>query len=262
MTAPMPIIFVGHGAPLLAVDAEKGEPLSRWGEKLPRPKAILAISAHWERSPPTLGSLEHTQLLYDFSGFPPELYQVQYPAPGAAGLVQRVRDLLQGDYGAIAQLPDRRLDHGVWVPLRWLYPAADIPVIQLSMPRKATMDELLAFGAALAPLAQEGVLLMASGVLTHNLGRIDMRPAAPIPTWAQEFDDWCAQALQDWNVEAILRYRQLAPHAVVAHPTEEHFAPLVVALGAAREIAKRVSFPITGFEFGSISRRCVEFSAT
>src|SRR5687767_2015172 len=153
----MPSLFVGHGAPLLAVDSVLGEPLRQLGRQLRRPRAILAVSAHWEESPLTLGTTEQRELIYDFSGFPEELYRVRYPAPGAPWLADRIEALLPDRPPKRSQ---RGLDHGVWTPLVHLYPDADVPVLQLSMPRSDSADALFELGKALAPLRDEGVLIL------------------------------------------------------------------------------------------------------
>lgn len=255
----MPVIFVAHGAPMLALEPDKGAELTRWGATLPHPRAILAISAHWERDEPTLGTLDHAELFYDFSGFPESLYRLRYPAPGARELAQRVSQLLAPTLGAVAQRPERRLDHGVWVPLRWLFPEAQIPIVQLSLPKGDQPDAAWRLGQLLAPLRGEEVLIVTSGVLVHNLGHLDWRRDAPVPQWAQDFDNWCMQALLDWDIAALRNYRVVAPQAKLVHPTPEHFTPLLVAVGAADAGPHEVQFPISGFEYGSISRRCIQF---
>lgn len=255
----MPVLFVAHGAPMLALDAVKGAELTRWGQSLPTPRAILALSAHWERNEPTLGTLDHTELFYDFSGFPESLYRMRYPAPGAVELARRVSKLLEPTLGPVGQRPERRLDHGVWVPLRWLFPEATIPVVQLSLPKGDQPEAAWRAGEILAPLREEGVLILASGVLVHNLSQLDFREDARAPQWALEFDDWCARSLSEWDTHALRGYRSVAPHAKLAHPTPEHFTPLLAAAGAAEAGPHSVRFPIVGFEFGSISRRCVQF---
>jgi len=250
--------FVAHGAPLLATDPLKGADLSRWGAALPRPRAVLVISAHWEAAPPTLGAVETVPLVYDFYGFPQELYRLQYPAPGAPDLARRVAALLEPGFG-VAYEPTRGLDHGVWVPLVWLFPAADVPVLQLSLPWSGRPDRLLALGRALAPLADEGVLLLGSGNLVHNLGRLARADGAPPEPWAAEFDAWVAEALQTGDLDALAGFRQSAPAAALAHPTVEHYVPLLVVAGAGAALGAAASFPVTGFEFRNISRRCVQF---
>jgi 4,5-DOPA dioxygenase extradiol len=251
----MPSIFVAHGAPFLAVDPARGEPLVRWGEALPRPTAILALSAHWEEAPLTLGTTDARELLYDFSGFPEELYRVRYPAPGAPWLARRVLELLGG---RTVQGGDRGLDHGVWTPLVHLYPRADVPVLQLSMPHSDSAAELFELGRALAPLRELGVLILGSGNLVHNLRRVDWHGRnAPPPPWAAAFDAWIADVLSRRDWDALQDYRERAPQLALAHPTEDHLRPVLVAAGAAAD--EPVRFTLEGWEMGSLSRRSVQF---
>ncbi|MEZ4265284.1 MAG: class III extradiol ring-cleavage dioxygenase [Myxococcota bacterium] len=252
----MPVIFVGHGAPTVALDADKGAPFGAWVQALPTPRAVLVISAHWTAPRATSGAVETLPLIYDFYGFPDALYQVRWPAPGAPALAARVLELL-GDEAAEA--PGRGLDHGVWTPLKWMFPKADVPVLQLAMPAVATYQQLLALGRKLAPLRDEGVLIVGSGNVTHNLRRVDGRDGAPQPAWAGDFDRWCADVLTRWDLDALAHARERAPEFQTAHPTDEHFRPLVIVAGAAGEETPEILFPITGFEFGSISRRAVQF---
>ncbi len=252
----IPIIFAAHGAPILLDDASWMGELKSWADAMPRPKGILMVSAHWEQRPTTLGATETVPLVYDFYGFPPQYYQTTYPAPGAPTLAQRVRTLLRGHGIASVESPGRGLDHGAYVPLVAMYPSADIPVLQISMP---ALDprELFDLGRALAPLKDEGVLIFASGFLTHNMA-FAFRPG--IPSWASEFDAWVAEALTRVDVDALLDFRARAPAARMALPTWEHYAPLIVALGSVADSQPRVSFPITGFWMeGAFTRRSVQF---
>lgn len=255
----IPVLFVAHGAPTLATDRAKGAQLSRWAESLPGPKAILAVSAHWERTPPATGT-EHTRdLVYDFSGFPRALYELEYAAPGAPELAAEVRDALEGQGIGTGRDPERGWDHGVWVPLLHLYPAADIPLLQLALPSGFTPRQIYALGQALAEFRHRGVLIMTSGVLVHNLRTIDYREREPTPEWARAFDAWCARCLEAGDHDALMDFEHAAPDFKRAHPTPEHFIPVLVAAGAASVDKAAVSFPVEGFEFGSLSRRCVQF---
>lgn len=254
VSARLPTIFVAHGAPYLAVDAVRGEPLRRWGQELPRPRAILAISAHWEDAPLRLGTTEARDLVYDFSGFPDELYHVRYPAPGAPWLAERVAALLPGRE---VRRSDRGLDHGVWTPLVHLFPAAEVPVLQLSMPRSLSAQELFDVGRALQPLRDEGVLILGSGNLVHNLRRLDWHDRAAPQAWASEFDAWIAQVLERRDWEALIDYGNRAPALSLAHPTEEHLRPILVAAGAAPD--ERLRCTLEGWEMGNLSRRSVQF---
>ena len=214
------------------------------------------LSAHWVDRPITLGATRRVPLVYDFSGFPARYYETTYPAPPAPELATRLRGLLAGQ--PIDDAPERGLDHGAYVPLVCMYPAADVPVLQVSLP---TLDptELFALGRALAPLRREGVLIVGSGFLTHNLRTMDFRPDAPVPTWAAEFDAWTADVLARRDVDALLDYRQRAPGVRQALPTHEHFVPVVTALGAAIDDPSALpTFPISGFTYGSATRRSLQ----
>ena len=253
----MPALFVAHGAPpLLDMPGWVGE-LRTWARALPRPRAILVLSAHWESRPVSLGATRPVPLVYDFYGFPRHHYEQKYAAPGAPQLAERVRSLL-APLGPVTQEPERGLDHGAYVPLVAMYPEADVPVLQVSLPGEEPR-ELLALGRALRPLREEGVLLMGSGFITHNLRALDWEGRAPTPAWASEFDAWTAEALARKDVDALLDYRRKAPGVRQALPTPEHFLPLLVALGAGAEDAGPVRFAITDFWMGSLSRRSVQF---
>jgi 4,5-DOPA dioxygenase extradiol len=249
-----PVVFVAHGAPFLAVDPRLGAPLATWAKTLTRPAAILAVSAHWEDAPLTLGTTEPRGLVYDFWGFPEELYRVRYPAPGAPALAERVAALLAGREVVRG---NRGLDHGVWTPLVHLFPAADVPVLQLSMPRSLSATDLFAIGEALAPLRDEGILIMGSGNLVHNLRRVVWDGYAEPEPWAAAFDGWIGDVLARRDWDALIDYAQRAPDLQLAHPSEEHLRPILVAAGAGASAA--ISFPITGWEMGNISRRSVQF---
>jgi len=250
----MPSLFIAHGAPPLLDDASWVQELHMWATRLPKPTAILMVSAHWEARPATLGATTTQPLIYDFYGFPEHHYQQKYPAPGAPALADRVRALL-GQHGPVTQAPTRGLDHGAYVPLVAMYPDADIPVLQLSLP-SLEAKELFAMGQALAPLRDEGVLIIGSGFLTHNLRRIDWSGRASPPSWAAELDAWCADVLARKDIDALLDYRRRAPGVDIALPTHEHFAPVTVAVGAAAHAD--VSFPITGFWLSTLTRRSVQ----
>lgn len=235
MNARMPVVFVSHGAPDVLLRAP--DTLAAWhaiGQQLPEPVAVLVISAHWEARRPTASQAGAPETIHDFSGFPPELYRLRYPAPGAPALAERAVALLTAGGIAADRHPDRGLDHGAWVPLSVLFPAAQVPATQLSLIRKGTTAEHLAVGRALAPLRDEGVLVLASGAITHNFAWLDWHaseggsPSAK----AQQFADWMAGWLLAREASAVLDYRS-TPLGAEAHPTEEHLMPLLVALGAA-----------------------------
>ena len=235
MIARHPAIFVSHGAPTLALEPGPTRGfLADLGAALPAPRAILVLSAHWESAVPAVSMAERPETIHDFYGFPRALYEMRYPAPGAPQLAQQVRELL-GNAGLAADAaPDRGLDHGAWVPLMLMYPQADIPVAQLALQTALGPAHHLRLGEALRPLRDDGVLILASGSVTHNLrefGRHDY--AAPPPEWVSGFNDWMAQGLMAADRESLLEYRGRAPHAARNHPTEEHLLPLFAALGAA-----------------------------
>jgi 4,5-DOPA dioxygenase extradiol len=256
MNASLPTIFVAHGAPILLDDAEWVAQLAAWAKAVPRPKSVLMVSAHWEERPATLGATETVPLVYDFYGFPEKYYQIVYPSPGAPGLAARVRELLGKRNVAVADSPKRGLDHGAYVPLVAMYPGAEIPVLQLSMPG-LNAPELRKLGQALAPLRDEGVLIFGSGFLTHNM-RYAFRPGTP--DWAREFDDWARDALASFDLDALVNFQARAPAANIALPTWEHYAPLLVAAGAASGAKPEVSFPITGWWMdGAFTKRSVQF---
>lgn len=253
---PMPAIFAAHGAPVLLDDRLWMSELASWAEAMPKPKSILMVSAHWERRPATLGATEPLPLVYDFYGFPDQYYQTKYPAPGAPVLASRVRELLREQGLPYADDPKRGLDHGAYVPLVAMYPAADVPVLQLSLPGLVP-DQLVGLGRALAPLRREGVLIFGSGFLTHNM-RYAFRPG--IPGWARDFDAWVADALSRWDLDALQEFQTKGPAAHLALPTWEHYAPLLVAAGAVGDDRPAVTFPIAGFWMdGAFTKRSVQF---
>lgn len=233
-----PTLFVSHGAPTLPItDAPARRFLETLGAGLGRPAAILIVSAHWETIAPTVNAVRINETIHDFGrGFPAELFAMRYPAPGSAGLADRVRSLL-----AQAGLPalvdsSRGLDHGAWVPLTLMYADHDVPVVQLSLQSHLGPAHHLALGRALIDLRAEGVLVIGSGSFTHDLSEFKAYSdvlGAPEPAWVTGFADWFDAALEQGRTEDLLAYRTLAPFAVKNHPTEEHLLPLYVALGAA-----------------------------
>ncbi len=230
----MPSLFISHGAPTYALEPGlAGAQLRALGKALGKPLAIVVISAHWMTREVEITAAQHPDTIHDFSGFPRALYALQYPALGSPALAVRVQNLLQSQ-GIAAQLDARRgLDHGAWVPLLHLYPDADVPVIQVSLPVDADAANAFALGQALAPLAQEGVLVIGSGSLTHNLYEVRWGQAQA-ESYAQEFSAWVRQAVIDGDTTRLVQSLARAPHAQRAHPTTEHFLPLLVAAGAAR----------------------------
>jgi 4,5-DOPA dioxygenase extradiol len=253
----MPALYLSHGAPPLVDDATWVSELAAWSAELPEPEAILVVSAHWESAPLVIGSTTmETPLTYDFWGFPERYYDVTYDAPGAVGLAAMV-DALMPDDEAVAHDPDRRLDHGAYVPLTVMYPQAEIPVLQISMP---TLDprRLLDLGTRLRPLRDEGVLVVGSGFTTHGLPFLtDPSPGAAAPAWSREFDAWAAERFAAGDLDGLLDFRAKAPGMPYAHPTIEHFAPLFVALGASADPGQAPRQVVDGFWMG-LSKRSLE----
>lgn len=250
----LPTIFVSHGSPMNAV--EENASTAAWtalGRRLPKPKAVLVASAHWETSVPMVGSSAAPETIHDFGGFPQPLYAIRYPAPGAPQIAERAVAALKEAGIAAGTNGCRGLDHGAWVPLRWMYPDADVPVIEISLQPALGAGRHVELGRALAPLADDGVLILGSGHTTHNLrdwmaGR---RSNEPLP-YAQAFAGWVHDRLAAGDTDALVAYRDSAPEAARAHPSEEHFLPLLVAWGAAGEGARAERF-VTGFEGGALA---------
>jgi 4,5-DOPA dioxygenase extradiol len=233
-----PSLFVSHGAPLFDVDVgSTGPALRAWAQAQDQPSAIVVMSPHWMARTPTVMGTPAPQTWHDFGGFPPELYQLQYPAPGQPALAQDVVDLLQAADIEAGLDPRRPLDHGTWVPLLHMYPEADVPVLQLALPANWGPAQVYELGRELRPLRERGVLLMGTGSMTHNLGEFfgGQTEAAP---YVVEFSRWVEDKIASGDTAALLDYRQQAPHAQRAHPTDEHFLPLFFALGAAAEGAR------------------------
>jgi len=249
----MPVLFISHGNPMLALDKDAGREYAEWGRHLPTPKALLIFSAHWEEDGLVSGETRrHDELVYDFYGFPEPLYRVQYPAPGAAWLPDEIHALLTEE---ILQQP-RGLDHGVWVPLLHMWPAADVPVLQMAMPKHATNRQLVELGSRLAPLRDQGVMIVGAGTLTHNL-REGLGGYTATPEWASRFDEWVADVLLN-DRSRLLDWETEAPEARRNHPTPEHFRPLLISVGAADD-DESPSFPITGYDMHTFSKRSVQF---
>jgi 4,5-DOPA dioxygenase extradiol len=249
-----PVLYLSHGAPPLADDATWTRQLAGWSAGLPKPKAILVVSAHWEQAPLAIGATRPVGLIYDFWGFRERYYQVTYPAPGAPELAEKVRRLLRGPGTPVHDAAERGLDHGAYVPLVEMYPDADVPVLQISLP---TLEPraLFELGRKLAPLRDEGVLIIGSGFFTHNLAamrEVDGAEGRP-PGWSAEFDQWGAEMLRTNDIDALLDFRRKAPAAGLAHPRIEHFAPLFVSLGAGNDDAKPETV-IDGYWFGLAKR--------
>jgi len=231
-----PVIFVSHGAPSLIIDNTPARDfLRKFGAELDRPRAILVVSAHWETAVPTVSTARQPETIYDFGGFAPVLYTMRHPAPGAPDVAGEVALALSAAGFPVART-DRGLDHGAWIPLKLMNPEADIPVLQLSILHGGTPEQHLRMGAALAPLRDKGVLILASGSITHDLKSFFVgRPGLddPAPDWVAAFGDWAAERVEAGDLDALLDYRAQGPYAARNHPTEDHILPLHVALGAA-----------------------------
>jgi 4,5-DOPA dioxygenase extradiol len=249
MTKPA-TLFVSHGSPLHALDEHgAGRAWRALADSLPKPRAVLVVSAHWETTRPMLTAAGRLETIHDFGGFPPELYRLRYEPAGAPDVAAEAAALLRSAGFEAALDGQRGIDHGAWVPLRWMYPAADVPVVQLSVQPRLDPGHHLALGQALAPLVTRDVLVIGSGHVTHNLRDwFTLRDTGPVPTYVPQFADWLAAQLLARDEAALLDYRARAPSAARAHPTEEHFQPLFVAWGAAGPgaQAERVAMPIEG----------------
>jgi 4,5-DOPA dioxygenase extradiol len=251
---PLPSLYISHGAPPTFEDAAWMAELFAWARALPKPRAILIVSAHWESAPLSVSSTRpHADVVYDFGGFDPVYYRMRYDTPDASVLGRMVAGVLPGGE-PLHEHPSRGLDHGAWVPLKIMYPHADVPVLQLSIP---THDpgRLLALGERLRALREEGVLVIGSGFMTHGLAFVTPEMVAgAVPGWSRDFDRWAAEALQRGDLEELSRYRTAAPGLPYAHPTVEHFTPLFVTMGAATDPAAPVTTTIEGWMWG-LSKR-------
>ena len=247
----MPAIYLSHGAPPLADDAIWPGQLASWSTNLPRPTSILMVSAHWEDAPLALGATTPVPLVYDFYGFPRHYYEVEYKAPGAPELADSVRKLLRSAGTPVQDVPDRGLDHGAYVPLVEMYGAADIPVLQISMPTLEP-QELMRIGRKLAPLRDEGVLIVGSGFFTHNLRALTQDGS--VYSIMAEFDDWGRRVLDTGDLDALLDFEHKSPSGRLAHPRTEHFAPLFVTLGAGEADLGAQRSVIDGFWMGMAKR--------
>jgi 4,5-DOPA dioxygenase extradiol len=252
----LPALFVSHGAPTLPFDDVPARDFLRTlGTRWEKPDAVVCISAHWDTDAPQVNSTRVNQTIHDFYGFPNELYRLHYNAPGAPQLAHDVETLLKGTHARLD--PARGLDHGAWVPLMLMYPDADIPVIQLSVQSRRSPAHHIALGKALRSLRDDGILVLGSGGFVHNLRALDRANMnGPEPTWSEDFAGWMHIALTERREADIANYRALAPHAMVAHPTEEHLMPLLVAYGAG-DTAERLHKSTT---FGSLRMDAYAFN--
>ncbi len=257
--APLPALYLSHGAPPLFEDSAWMAQLHAWARALPKPKAILIVSAHWESDSLGITSTTSTDLVYDFGGFNPFYHRMRYDTPDPTGLAQQLLSVLPATEH-VYEHRNRGLDHGAWVPLKVMYPAADIPVLQLSLPTHDTA-ELLALGRRLRPLREQGVLVVGSGFLTHGLPFLTRDhwtdPDAAPPGWTEEFDAWAGEALERGDVDTLSRNTSQGPGMPYAHPTVEHYSPLFVTLGTADAPDDPATTTIDGFWMG-LSKRSVQ----
>ncbi|MFM9610491.1 dioxygenase [Streptomyces sp. V2] len=251
---PLPALYLSHGAPPLFDDGPWLRELLDWAQRLPKPKSILIVSAHWEDAPLAISaSAAHTPLVYDFGGFHPRYYRMTYDTPDATALAHRVAAAMP-DGEPLYQHTNRGLDHGAWVPLMAMYPLADVPVLQLSLP---THDpaRLMDLGRRLADLRAEGVLVIGSGFMTHGLPFVTREMfEGVVPAWSSDFDQWAAEALAKGDVDELAAYATRAPGMPYAHPTPDHFLPLFIALGSADSPERAVRTTIDGFMMGFAKR--------
>lgn len=255
-----PVLFVSHGSPMLAVEPGKTGPvLAAWSAaQAEKPKGILVVSPHWMGHGLAVSTRDRQVAWHDFGGFPPELYQLQYSAPGSPALAERVRDVL-ALAGLQASNDDRRpLDHGAWVPLRYLYPDADVPVVQLELDVARDARAQYELGRALAPLRDEGILIIGSGSLTHNLRDVRMPQSAPPSAYVPGFQQWYADKLAAGDVEALFNWDTLAPGAMQAHPHDDHLMPLYVAMGAGGTQARRLNDEVS---YAALAMDAYQFGA-
>ena len=254
MSERMPTLFLSHGSPMYAIEpGAAGRAWADLGRTLPRPRAVLMVSAHWETAVPMLSGNVQPETIHDFGGFPPELYRLAYAAPGAPGLATQSVALLKAAGIAAGVDGCRGLDHGAWVPLRWMYPDADVPVVEISLQPSLGTARHVELGRALSSLAEEGVLIVGSGHLTHNLSDWMSNPRRQEPLrYAQAFADWIGERLDARDTGALIAYRETGPEAARAHPSEEHFLPLLFAWGAADPDAS-VERHSLGFEAGALA---------
>jgi 4,5-DOPA dioxygenase extradiol len=252
---PLPALYLSHGAPMLFEMTDWMTELYTWAQALPRPRAILIVSAHWESAPLSISSSEPTELVYDFGGFHPMYYQMRYDTPPAKELARKVAALMP-DGEEVHEHRNRGLVHGAWVPLKIMYPEADIPVLQLSMPTHDP-ERLMALGRRIRELRETGVLVIGSGYMTHGLPFIDWQNLDKVPGWSRDFDHWAADALDRGDVDELSGFRSKAPGMPYAHPTVEHFTPLFVTLGAASDPTAPPTTAIDGYALG-LAKRSVQ----
>jgi len=254
--APQPALFLGHGSPMLAIEPSRyGEAWQQLGRTLPRPRAILAVSAHWYIRGTAVTAQPHPRTIHDFHGFPPALFAVQYPAPGDPQLARRVAQLLAPTPVRLDE--DWGLDHGTWSVARHVYPAADIPIVQLSIDATLSPGQHYALAQRLGSLRDEGVLVLGSGNVVHNLRMLQWEGAAAAPPWAETFNTAVREAVQQRRHADLADYGKLDAGAALSVPTPEHYLPLLYVLALQRD-GETASLPIDGLELGAISMMGVQ----
>jgi 4,5-DOPA dioxygenase extradiol len=257
MTAPMPSLFISHGAPTIALETDDfTRAVGAYGETLASARAIAIVSAHWQEREVRVNAVPHPETMYDFGGFSDALYRIRYEAPGDPIHAHEIAALL----GDVPIEEHRGWDHGLWVPLRIALPDANVPIVEIAQPYPTTPDDLMRIGRALGPLRDRGVAIVGSGGIVHNLRAIHMPDKnAPVDAWAREFDAWTAHCLATRDVATLMRYRDLAPNASMAVPTPEHFEPIFVTAGAARDTDTLTTI-YEGFHYGNLSMRTFAFA--
>lgn len=258
VTDSMPAVFISHGAPSIALEQDDfTRAAAAFGATLTSARAIAVVSAHWQARDVRVNAVANPETIYDFGGFSDALHQIRYEAPGDPALAHEIATLL----GGAALEETRGWDHGLWVPMRILLPDARVPIIEIAQPYPTTPDALLSLGRALGPLRDRGVAIIGSGGIVHNLRAIHLdEKYAPVDDWAKSFDDWFAAHLAARDFATLARYRDLAPHAALAVPTPEHFEPVFVTLGAARE-SDELTTIYDGFQYGNLSMRTFALSS-
>lgn len=258
----MPSFFIAHGAPLLAIENnEYTQFLQQLGQSLPRPKAVVLFSAHWESKSQKVSEVDHYETIYDFGGFPPELYSIKYPAQGAMEISNEIKQLFKENDIPFEVEMKRGLDHGAWVVLRLLYPNADVPVIAMSVNPTLTPEEQYKIGKTLAALRANDVLIIGSGGTVHNLGAVSWGDDGKnVHQWAIEFDDWIAHHLHTWDTDSLFKYDTLAPNAEIAVPKfgNEHFVPIFYAMGAADD-SRKAALIHRSYRYGNLSHSVWQF---
>ncbi|TWI55593.1 4,5-DOPA dioxygenase extradiol [Pseudomonas duriflava] len=256
----LPTVFVSHGSPMEALDAgSAGRAWRALADTLPRPRAIVIVSAHFSAPYPVVGTAAQYDTIHDFYGFPPELYQLRYDAPGDPALAMHIVETLQAQNWPVRVHPSRGLDHGAWVPLRYMYPEVDIPVVNVSIDEHQDPSYHYRLGQALTAALDDDVLLIGSGSLTHNLSDF-RRQTGAAPAYVTAFQRWIQERLRAGDIAALLDYRQQAPDSVRAHPSDEHLLPLFVALGAAEGAGDNVKVHFSEIAYQVLAMDLYSFS--